>query len=407
MLGLIGRERRTNRSFPVAHTRSTTALRRSVFLAVALSLAAACGPGRSPEEYEYRVPPERGDGIPVAAPSAVGVDQIQLDAYARRVLSGDWGRQTSFLVMKGGYLIFEEYFYGWRRDRPHEVESISKSLTSLMVGRAIADGHIRSVDDSIRRYLPDYQHLLGGGKAGITVRHLLTMTAGLEWDESGTPYGHRDNSRTQSKRSRDVVEFVLRRPLVQPPGTTFKYNGGAIAVLGEVIVNATHLSDSALVRYGFGDLLAPHEISWEHEADGRLATPGGFHLTPRALVKVGATVMSGGEWRGKRIYPEDWIDASLTPSPVWPGYGYAWWLGRFVTNEAVHDIVVATGFGGQWLVLVPDLELVVVFTGDEGRRRPPLFDMLRGILPAVTGTPVRDWEWGRGPEYNHRARAPM
>jgi CubicO group peptidase (beta-lactamase class C family) len=309
--------------------------------------------------------------------------------------------------MKDGHLILEEYFRGRRADEPHEIESISKSLTSLMVGRAISDGHIGSVDDSIGRYLPRYLHLLQGGKAGITIRHLLTMTSGIEWDESDAAYGSRNNSRTQSKRSADVVEFVLSRPLAHAPGTVFRYNGGGIAVLGDVLANATSLSVSALVRYAFGGLIEPDEISWEYERDGRLATPGGFHLTPRALLKVGASVIAGGEWQGQQVIDTDWVDASARPGPVWPGYGYAWWLGRFVTEQAVHSLVIGSGFGGQWLVMVPDLALVVVMTADNGRSAPQLFDMLIQIIPAVTRTPVQDWEWGRGPEFDHRAREPV
>lgn len=369
-----------------------------------VALATACDAGRSPEEYAFRAPSDLGDGIPVATPTQVGVDQSQLDHHVRSILAGLWGRQTSFLVMKDGRLIFEEYFRGWQPDELHEIESVSKSLTSLMIGRAVADGHIGSVNDPVSHYLPRYRHLLQGAKADITVRDFLTMTSGIEWDERTAPYGHRKNSRTQSKRSSDVVEFVLSRPLAHRPGTVFEYNGGGIAVLGEVLVNATGLSDSALVQYAFDRLIAPHEISWEYERNGRLATPGGFLLTPRALLKVGAAVMSGGKWRGQQVFDSQWLEASLQPGPLWPGYGYAWWLGRFVTDDAVHSLVIGSGFGGQWLVVVPDLDLVVVMTADNGRRSPPLFDMLRVILPAVTGTPVRDWEWGRGPEFDHRAR---
>ncbi|MFC1575102.1 serine hydrolase domain-containing protein [Gemmatimonadota bacterium] len=376
----------------------------TLFLA---GLLTGCGADRRPENYRYRSPEQLSDGVEVGTPDAVGVDQEVLDDYVRSVLSGEWGKQRSLLIMKDDRLILEEYFGGWHRNARHEVQSISKSLTSMMVGRAIQDGMIASVEDPISHYLPEYRHLLQGEKGGITVRHLLTMTSGLEWDEGSTPYGDSGNSRTQATRSPDQVAFVLERHLASPPGSVWAYNGGGVIVLGEILRVASGIEDDDLVGRTFGSVMNPQEIELGLERDGRLNTAGGFYLTPRGLLKIGSVILNHGSWGGQQAVDSAWIEEATRPVDVRPGYGYLWWLGRFADEDAVYEVIIGSGYKGQYLILVPDLALAIVMNAQNRDDPPGLWEMLRQLLPAVTGRPITAVIWGHQAQDDSLVRHPV
>ena len=339
-----------------------------------------------PSPYQYVAPPSRADGIAVANAATLGIDTTRIAQLVRPYLEGMRGRTTSLLVMKDGQLIIEEYFSGWKRQQRHGVQSISKSITSLLVGYAIAQGFIASVDDPIGKYLPRYQQLLTGGKEKITIRDLLTMTSGLDWDESSRPYGDAANTRTQQMNSRDVVEFVLSRRLVAPPGETWQYSGGATTVLGEILKNATGLAPERLVERAFAGMLSPDEIRPGFERDHRLNAAGGFMVTPRGMAKIGQMILQRGAWNGRAIFDPRWIEES-TVAPIAAnriGYGYSWWRMAFRVDGRMVEAVEGRGYGGQHIWAFPELRIVIVVTATNfGRTTPPDTVVEAGVMRAL------------------------
>lgn len=272
-------------------------------------------------------------------------------------------RLLSLLVVKDGYLVVEEYFRGNGQDSLNDVRSVTKSVVSALTGIVIARGDM-SVDDPIAKYLAPTGHRLPPDKQQITVGNLLTMTSGLEWNESGD-----GNSYAEWILSGDHIGYVLEQPLINPPGSHFNYNSGAVHVLGVVVEQATgmRLPDLADLT-----LFAPLGITtsrWEPLLDGYFNGGAGLDLRPRDLARLGQLYLQSGSSNGRQVIPARWTNLSSSPSFSWRfdagnlrglSYGLLWW----VVPEARDPFYFAWGYGGQFIVVVPSLDLVAVATND-------------------------------------------
>lgn len=385
-----------------------------------LVLAAAVGCGSAPPiEYVYQPPEQDGDGLPVGTLDEVGIDADRLGRAVDEIEAGKWGEVHSLLLYTGGKLVFEEYFAGhdyrwdapgfhgpwtnWDRDTPHNVHSVGKSITSACVGIAIDKGFIAGVDEPIATYLPDHEHLLTGGKDRITIEHLLTMTSGLAWDEWTASYDSAANDAIALWLDcDDPVTCILDKPLEHEPGSTFTYSGGSMVLLGEIINNATGMDiEDFSARHLFGPLgIDPPE--WSRYGNG-VADTNDQRLTPRAMLKIGATYLHDGDWDGQQIIPPDWITASATPyagntwtnhvlRPIPPddntwgkrGYAYTWWTHEFRNSGHTVPAFYAWGWGGQEIVVFPDQDAVAVFTGARyGDASAPAKILGAHIIPAL------------------------
>ena len=340
----------------------------------------------------YEVPVDRDDGLSVGSLVSVGAARDLIDQLLADLDGGLYDQVDGLLIMKDGQLVVERYFGSWDVTKAHQMQSVSKSFTSLLAGSAILQGHVASVSDPISKYLPEHRQLLTGGREAITVEHLLTMSAGLDWNEMSTPPTDPGNARVQEVMSDDSIEFTLARDLVETPGAVFNYSGGMVTVLGEVVRNATgsesllaYVENSTLARLGFEDL------GWLGQKDGRQNAAGGLRLRPRDLAKIGQLMLDDGVWRGERLLPEGWVEASLaahieTPSD-WPEYGYLWWGRTYDTDERSYAVDAARGWGGQELILVRELDLAVILTATNFQV-PTALDLMmtRFILPTFEST---------------------
>jgi CubicO group peptidase (beta-lactamase class C family) len=353
----------------------------------AAGLAAFGGLGdRTVENYKYVAPRGKRDGIVVANAASLGIDTGKMKDMVRPYLDNRRGSHTSLLVMKDGKLIVEEYFHGWKPGRRHTVQSISKSITSLMIGWGIAQHYIASVDDPIAKYLPKYRDLLTDGKEKITIRHLVTMTSGIAWDESTRRYTDSLNTRIQHARSDDGTAFTLRRPLIAQPGETWAYNGGGITILAEILGNASGLSPKQIVERAFAGFLDDSEIQPTLEQDGRMNSSGGFQVTPRGMIKLGQMLLQNGKWNGKQVFDSTWIKES-TETVVnrgRSGYAYAWWRQAFNLDGHWVESISGNGYGGQHIYAFPDLNMVVVVTASNYDRETPAdTTLLADVFPAL------------------------
>lgn len=297
---------------------------------------------------------------------------------------------NSLLILKDNKLLVEHYFNGWSVDEPHQTQSVSKSLTSLLVGSAVTENKITDVNKTLSELLPNYKKHLSNGKENITLQHLLTMSAGIEWNESEYSYANPENIRIKEMASSDSVAFTLERPLVNKPGTTFSYSGGFVSVVGEVLRKATNqqaVSDYA--KNGPLSELCFNNAYWLKQGDSRTDVASGAFLRPLDMLKLGQLVLNEGNWNGKQIIDKKWLTESTKPVLFTNGiqYAYYWWHQEFVVNDKEYSAILAHGFGGQDIVIVKDLNLVVVRTASDFKTDSPIRRMMTDyIIPVFENT---------------------
>jgi len=362
---------------------------------LALGALGACG-----SDPAGTVPPPdpvaMDDGWPVSTPSAEGLEGARLEALAARIEDGRYGVIDGVLVARHGRLVWERYFNGWTADRAHTLQSVSKSVTSLLAGIAVGDGKL-TVDQPVVGFFPEYQpiHNLDERKRAMRVEDLLTMRTGLDWSENpypGSPLQQLNES------SGDWVRFVVDWPMREQPGTRWEYvSGGVIALAGVVGRAEGERADSLAAGRLFEPLRMRGYAWYRNPSDGFPHTGGGLLLRPRDMLKVGQLVLDGGRWEGQQIVPVAWIQASTRRAAVPSfnlgshamGYGYLWWIASLDDplnpRDETGDVIVASGTGGQWIFVVPKYDLVMVSTGwNQDGRWVSAFDFLfTDVLPSI------------------------
>jgi CubicO group peptidase (beta-lactamase class C family) len=378
------------------------------------SLLMSCDSVNTSGQYTY-VPPENiNDGLEVGSLKDVNINEGMIVKAVGRIQQGKYKEVHSMLIFKDNKLVLEEYFQGhkykwdapyyrgewlkWDRTMKHQIMSCTKSVTSACINIAIANGFIQNVKQSIFDYLPHHQQFNSGQKQNITIEHLLTMTSGLKWDEWHAPHGTAANDidRLYLECYEDPLSCVLERSQIHTPGESFNYNGGGIIILGEILRNATGKNIIEFSKqYLFGPL-GIDCIQWDCFPKGEVEAASGLHLRPRDMLKIGVTYLNDGVWKGERIISADWVAKS---SKVYRnnsgirlpiedsgknGYGYTWWISEAGSGGNKTRMYRANGWGGQVIMVFPELEMVVVFTGGNYTRRSSLFGIIeRFVLPAV------------------------
>ncbi len=355
----------------------------TMLLLLAATAGLTCSSSTAPSGlyYTYRVPQQVDDGWETSSLASVGMDAGPLIALMDTLLGAEQHRIHSVLVVKGGKLVFEEYFAGYKfslaqqdeyisfgRDTLHNLASVTKSFTSALVGIAIDRGSIESLNERAFTYFPEHADLSVGGKSEIRLEHLITMTSGLEWDETTHWYPDPRNDIVQLFLVDDPIRYVLEKPLVAEPGTQFHYSGGCTNVLGEVVSRATHTSLDTYSEQFLFNPLGVTDFEWQYLPGGVAFASGDLRLRPRDMAKFGYVYLSRGTWNGTRVLSENWIDVStrrhIPLSRGWTdGYGYGWWTKTYEVDGSPVETFFASGWGGQQISIVPELDMVVVFTG--------------------------------------------
>jgi CubicO group peptidase (beta-lactamase class C family) len=265
------------------------------------------------------------------------------------------------------YNYYDPDWHPWyKRSRLHTMQSASKSVTSALIGIALQRGEISDIDTEVRPYLDDYEPVdKDPRRSPMTLRDLLTMTAGIEWDESSIPYTDPKNSCAAMERSDDWVRFVLERPMIEKPGDVFEYNSGATVLLAQILLQATGKhADEYAEEYLFAPLRIDNYY-WKKTPTGLVDTEGGLYLEAHDLARIGYLYQNDGIWDGMRVLPKSWVSASMAPEIVtdWPEkYGYQWWLTPYDGGQERWSHT-GWGYGGQILLVVPEYDLIAVFTG--------------------------------------------
>jgi CubicO group peptidase (beta-lactamase class C family) len=266
---------------------------------------------------------------------------------------------TSLVVSQGGAIIREEYFNGTGADTTQNVFSVTKSVLSLTIGLALEQGCLRSLDQTLGELL-DPAVTGDPQKAAITLRHLLTMSSGLDFPEMST-YTSSPSIYSQWINAPDQVAWVMARPLAAAPGQRFEYGSGTIHLASVAFTRACGTSTSG---FAAGALFAPLGIParvWEVDHQGYNNGGAGLQLAPRDMLAIGEMVLNSGRYQGQQVLSSAWIEA-MTRTQITtgagqptPGYGYAWWTGQ----AAGQVYALANGWGGQFIMVVPAKRLIV------------------------------------------------
>ena len=366
------------------------------------------------EIYKYHAPQLLDDGLEVGSLAQVNMDTQILSRAIDCIYEKKYDQIHAFLLYKDGMLVLEEYFSGnkyqwdgenyhgeriqWDRDSLHVIMSCTKSITSACIGIAINQGYIKDVHESIFNYLPDHQQYKKEGKEAITIEHLLTMTSGLVWDEWHGAHGTvaNDIDRIYIEYQSDPISGVLGKPLAHPPGEEFTYNGGGMIILGEILKNASQKNIGEFAKENLFSPLGIDSVWWYQFENGTFACDGSIKMTPRDMVKFGVTYLNEGSWKNQRIVSKEWVEQSKKPYrnnvginvPIDDsgknGYAYSWWTNEISIAGSKKALFQAAGWGGQEIIVIPDDQLVVVFTGGNYVVKKKLYRLIKKyILPSI------------------------
>ena len=346
-----------------------------------------------PCRYQYTVPAKAEEDWEVSSLEDEGIDPGKINELLNHILDGNIRDIHSVLIVKNGRLVLEEYFYGYARQKTHSAMSVSKSITSILIGIAKDQKKIPGTDKKIYDFFPSHKDISRADlKNTICLKHVLSMTAGLDWNDWDYPDTDPRNSSLAMIRSDDWIKFVLERKAVDTPGKNFVYSNGLTMVLGEVLRNATGVyADKFAEQYLF-DPLGISDFSWEKLPDGTIITAWGLKLRPRDMAKIGYMMLKDGKWKDKQIVSSAWVRES-TKAQVegdmlfGTGYGYQWWSGRTFINNKNIETFYAAGKGGQYIFVCPELDLITVFTSKAEDRSmgefQPQIIMVNDIIPAM------------------------
>ncbi|WP_271603483.1 serine hydrolase domain-containing protein [Bradyrhizobium sp. CCBAU 45384] len=325
-----------------------------IFSPVTAEPASACG---SPHEIH--------DGWAMSAPDKQGLNAALLCAMDEGIRGGKLANVDDIIVIRRGVLVYESYY-----DYPHQLNydattrhngySMTKSVVSLLVGIAMDRGLIKDLDAPIASYLPDDASLRGSDNDRITLRHLLTMSAGLGFERA--------------------------------PGVSFQYNNAETELIGTILKKVTGKGVDVLARENIFAPLGIEDVAWyKHPVNGLPTSSSGLSLRPRDWAKIGQLVLNRGAWNGRQIVSASWIDQStaahIETDKAAFSYGYQWWVGHSPDKDGAIQWAAALGFNSQKTIIIPALDMVVVFNaGRESKNMvAPELDLLdRYILPATS-----------------------
>ncbi len=364
--------------------------------------------------------PWPGKDWPKTEPASVGLDAKALAAFADDLGSGKYKLIDSFDVIRcgkqayrrtythnygsiygkeaktrgplnahltGPYNYFDPswhpYYHG---SALHSMQSVSKTITSVIIGIAVTRGDFKAgVDTPVLQYF-DVSKVknVDDRKRRLTIRDVLTMSTGLDWNEENVAYNDPRSDSSLMEATDDWVQYVIDKPMAEEPGKHFNYSSGNTMLLPYIFRKET---GQDIEVYGKKHLFEPLAIQyyWKRTPRGVIDSEGGLYLRGEDLAKIGYLYLNDGMWNGKRMVSSEWVKQSLTPlinAEEGMKYGYKWWL--FPRKDNGKFVWMCLGFGGQRLMVFPDEKLIVVFTGwqilDDAAKVSELVD---GVLPAV------------------------
>lgn len=325
----------------------------------------SCGPHfKQPDiHYRYSVPPETGDGLEVSSLAQEDMKEEQIVQMSNQLNVDFYKNIHSVVIVKNNKLVYENYYNGYDREMLHNLYSASKSFTSALIGIAIDKGFIADTNVKVLPYFPEYAPVQNDSKEkqDITIRHLLTMSSGLacdDWNESSP-----GNEKKLYKQD-DILRYLWNLPLVSVPGEKASYCSGGVITLANIISKSTGQNYTDFAKTSILEPLNISKYNWNFREE-REDRPDQIYLRPRDMAKLGMLFLNEGKWKGRQIVSKEWVAASFQPKTQLGGldYGFLWWIHTGTINGAKTHIYSASGNGGQFIYIVPALDMVVAMTG--------------------------------------------
>lgn len=352
---------------------------------------AETAPDSSSDRASHVWPSPGSNGWAVSTMQDEGIDPAPIEAMIADIDAGKYGLVDHFLLIRHGKIVADRHFkqdyvtiakkhdpenHQYNYDHPdwhpyyqgtnlHTLQSVTKSITSVALGIAMDEGLIPGgvrtpAMSFFKAYEPD---LSDPRKQAMTLRDMLTMRSGIDWNEM-ISYDSDQNSCIQLEASDAWIRFVLERPMREEPGTKFDYNSGVSVLLGKIVDVVT---GKRIDKYAEEKLFKPLGITeyyWKVTPDDEIDTEGGLYLEPHDLARIAYLFLRKGNWDGVQVVSEEWVESSTAPVVVDvrrpdQGYGYQWWVPRHEDGKTI--IYQGSGYGGQFPIIVPHLDLVIVF----------------------------------------------
>jgi CubicO group peptidase (beta-lactamase class C family) len=352
----------------------------------------------SPSDYRYHPPADLHDGIAVGDIAHSDLGAATADAIVRGVLDGTYKDVHGVLLYQHGKLVLEEYFYGYSVNRTHQLRSATKSVVSALAGIAVDRGALTGADEAVLPHMGYASYLNPDPrKAKITLGNFLSMSSGLDCNDHSSNSPGRE---TVIDDTPDWVKATLDLPMINEPGSKGFYCSGGVAVVGRLTENEVH---TKLPEFAQANLFGPLGISradwvWNYDLTNADKEYSQIHLRPRDMLKLGIVFANDGRWHDHQVISSSWVRASIAEQSHVDNvsYGYFWWrpwLNVETPNGPQHvDVVAAQGNGGQKIYLVPQYDLVAVFTAGAYNvdGTPPNTIMAKIILPALMSAQKHD-----------------
>jgi CubicO group peptidase (beta-lactamase class C family) len=354
--------------------------------------------GKNPGRYAYERPIARDDGWPTGTLEEANIDRKGIESFIQRLLempmdSVEALQVDGILIARYGKLVLEEYFHGFDRDTPHATRSAGKSLTAVMVGAAIQAGSKVSLST------PVYQTMNGGivpqglepRKRAMTLENLLTMTSGIFCDDGNPDAPGNEETMTNQEEEPDYYRFYMKAPMDRQPGAEPVYCSGdpnlAIGVLHRA--SGEHPMDM-FDRLLSGPLQIPRQ-AWVLSPSRQPYGGGSIAMIPRDYMKLGQLMLNGGTWKGHRVLSEDFVKRASAPLYDLNSikYGYLWWGIDWPYKTGTVHAYFAGGNGGQGIIVVPALDMVIAVYGSNYQSRVAL-DIQQGLTPRYILPAVRE-----------------
>jgi CubicO group peptidase (beta-lactamase class C family) len=332
-------------------------------------------PRLASKKYKYTIPHSPDDIMETASLTDVGLD-MSLVKLMDEMTTDKYLHLHSIIITKNKKLVFEEYFHGYHREYLHDLRSAFKAMTSLVVGKAMMKNSELKLENPIIDFYPQY-HIKDPLKKKITVYHALTMTTGLQ----------NENEDKMQRDNADWVEYKLEHPMEYEPGDKYVYSDGGINLLSGVIQSATNEYLPAFLQHKLLLPMGINNFQMLTSPVGRGYLAGNFYLRPIDFTKIGLLMLNQGKWNGEQLITKSWIEESTSPK-VEKYHGYFWKLNeRTVAGKSMQSIE-AWGNGGQFLIIIPEIDMTITFTGGNYNVYPEMergFKLLEQyIFPAVT-----------------------
>ena len=341
----------------------------------------------------------QGDDWPRVTPNSVGLDSAALAALDAAFREGEIPLVDSLLILRCGSVAYERHYMHdyatiyakearevgplnphltgpynyfdpawhpyWHGTDAHTLQSVTKSVASATIGAAILHGDFKqSLDTPVLHWFDSARvKQVDARKRAMSLRHLLTMTSGLDWNED-LPYADPNNAASRMEATKDWVQFVIDRPMAHQPGTHFAYSSGVSELLADIFRKETGQDLEDYARNHLFEPLGIHHYHWKRTPLGEVDTEGGLFLPDYELAKIGELYRELGLWHGVRLLSEEWVRDSVAPRvDLGEGYqyGYQWWLVPY--DRGSHHAWSGLGFGGQYVFVMPEDGIVAVATG--------------------------------------------